>query len=154
MNISKNFDAQFISTSGPLDTPCLIWQRGKTTAGYGMFSGDNGLTYTHREAWERLFGRIPNGKQVLHHCDTPACGNTDHLYLGGHKENADDREARDQGNHAFGERCGNVVLNPIYVDRIRDLSRHGVSQRQIAKWLNKTRGCVRAVIDGRTWCNI
>lgn len=154
MTIAQTFDAQFIATPGPLDTPCLIWQRAKTTAGYGMFGLDKKLFYAHREAWTRTFGPIPKGKHVLHHCDTPSCGNPDHLYLGGNKENADDREERGRGNHVRGEQCGNVVLNPIYVERIRDLTRQGISQRRIAKWLIQTRGCIRSVIDGSAWAHI
>jgi hypothetical protein len=34
---------------------------------------------------------------VLHRCDTPACVNPDHLFLGTAKDNALDREAKGRG---------------------------------------------------------
>jgi len=63
--------------------PC-IWFKGKRWSG-------------HRLIWTLTFGAIPNGAWVLHRCDNPKCINTDHLFLGDAKINAQDKTAK--GRH-------------------------------------------------------
>jgi hypothetical protein len=44
----------------------------------------------HRIFFEKYKGPIPQGLQVLHTCDTPACINPDHLFLGTQNDNMQD----------------------------------------------------------------
>lgn len=53
------------------DGDCWIWTAGTTNGGYGMLAVDGGQVRTHRFAWELENGKIPEGLQVLHHCDNP-----------------------------------------------------------------------------------
>ncbi len=52
-----------------------------------------------RHIWEEQNGTIPKGMQVCHKCDTPACVNIEHLFLGTAKDNAADKFSKNrQGN--------------------------------------------------------
>jgi hypothetical protein len=51
-----------------------------------------------RRTWHKLYGPIPKGLCVLHHCDNPPCLNPFHLYLGSIKDNARDMSARGRQN--------------------------------------------------------
>lgn len=89
-----------ISTEGE----CEIGNWPKNRDGYGQktltFDGKKRTLRQHREVWEKLFGPIPEGLQVLHHCDNPGCIRPIHLYLGTPKNNAQDRSARSRNAEA------------------------------------------------------
>jgi hypothetical protein len=47
-----------------------------------------------RLIWYFMYGPIPNGKWILHHCDNPGCVNPQHLYLGDYIDNNKDKADR------------------------------------------------------------
>lgn len=76
------------------ETGCWMWSAGKTGQGYGAFSIDGKNRPAHRVSYELFKGPIPEGLFVCHDCDTPACVNPDHLFLGTHQDNMDDRSKK------------------------------------------------------------
>lgn len=77
------------STPEP-NTGCWLWLSGSGFGGYGRI-GINKITKSaHRVSYEVFKGKIPKGLGVLHNCDTPACINPDHLFVGTHTENMRD----------------------------------------------------------------
>lgn len=73
---------------------CWLWTGSAGGFGYGqLHSGtkyNRKLLRTHRLSWEIHNGKVPDGLCVLHKCDNPKCVNPDHLFLGTHKDNAQD----------------------------------------------------------------
>lgn len=68
---------------------CWEWQAGLAArGGYGQYRGDAGVPkHAHREAWERMVGPIPEGRELDHLCRNPLCVNPDHLEPVTHAEN-------------------------------------------------------------------
>jgi hypothetical protein len=70
-----------------LDTGCWVWQRAKTTAGYGTLTLDGKSAYAHRVFYEGYVADIPQGYVLDHLCRNPACCNPHHLEPVTHAEN-------------------------------------------------------------------
>lgn len=62
--------------------------------GYGELTYRGRLTLAHRASYERHNGPIPDGMIVCHRCDNPPCINPDHLYVGTHADNGQDKAER------------------------------------------------------------
>lgn len=78
-------------------TPCLIFQGYIDASGYGSDWVNAKPESSHRAAWIRTNGPIPNGLFVLHRCDVKACANPEHLFLGTQKDNVADMYAKGRG---------------------------------------------------------
>ena len=112
---------------------CWLWTGGKTTAGYGICKINRVRWYVHRLSWTVCRGTIPDGMFVCHHCDTPACVNPDHLFLGTQADNMGDsakkgRTARKLDNDAVLDIRRRLAAG----EKHRDIARvHGVCSRTV-----------------------
>ena len=107
-------------------TGCWMWQGGIDGAGYGMFWDGEKNIRVHRFMWELFVGPIPEGKHILHKCDTPACCNRRHLFMGTHLDNMKDKAVK--GRAKFRYMCRspipyNIPLSTDY-NNLDELSSH------------------------------
>lgn len=91
-------------------TECWPWTANALPRGYGLFMVERREKYAHRIAYELTHGPIPAGYFVCHACDTPACCNPSHLWIGTPADNAADM--KNKGRVARGERHYSTKLTP------------------------------------------
>lgn len=96
---------------------CVIWTGYINKTGYGETWRDGARVRVHRAVWERAFGPIPDGLDVLHRCDVPCCVSIHHLSLGTHQDNMADMVAK--GRNTMGERHPFAKLTDQQVEEIR-----------------------------------
>ncbi len=87
----------------PNEDGCWIFMGCKEKFGYGKVSTNGGFDRTHRVAYRKFYGEIPDGLCVLHSCDVPACCNPSHLFLGTKADNAIDKAKKCRANKKLTE---------------------------------------------------
>lgn len=138
---------------------CWLWTGGLTTSGYASFGPGCGMPPVkgHRWAYENFIGPIveipgidSRGTCVLHSCDVRSCVNPDHLRLGTHRDNIDDKYARRRHGGPYGEDVNTAKLTADDVRRIRSLNGE-VSVSDLAKEYDVHKTTIYALLNGVTW---
>jgi hypothetical protein len=123
-------------TAPPDANGCALWTGAKDSSGYGSVFWQGMARATHRLTWEMANGPIPVGMCVCHKCDIPACRTLDHMFLGTHLENMEDRDAKQR---VFAKLTNREVIQAIANDY--GVSRPLVSLIKSGKRRRQVVGC-------------
>lgn len=146
------------------DLGCWDWTAGLFSNGYGQFRKGNLKLKAHRVAYMITFGSIPSGKLVCHHCDNKRCVNPSHLFIGTHKDNAQDREKKGRHPHKgvqrFGVKNSAAKIDPTIVKFIRRCVRSGnsylITQRVVIAYYDVkiSKSQIANIVHRRSWSNV
>jgi hypothetical protein len=129
---------------------CWLWIGTKgRTGGYGSFQIGRQSVLAHRYAYEATVGPIPDGMNLLHKCDTPACVNPGHLWPGTQQENVLD--SVEKGRWPCGVQHTRAKLTEGDVRHIRQLRKEGATQMALAELFGVARSTIRSILIGRNW---
>jgi hypothetical protein len=124
---------------------CWLWTAALHDDGYGMFGISGRSRYAHRLSFEFTHGAIPDGMQVLHHCDNPPCVNPAHLYLGTRADNMHDMVVR-------GRFASKVTADQVRVIRAR--AANGERRKQLAMDYSISEAQVKWIVKRKGWLHI
>ena len=135
------------------NTGCVLWTAALNNMGYGKIGLRGRYYYAHRFAWGLVHGLIPDGLWVLHRCDTPACVNPAHLFLGTPADNAQDmtRKKRNRFKTTRAEAHPKTTLTAEQVEAIRALPPLRGLRARLARKYGVTWTTIHNIRNGRTW---
>ncbi len=137
-------------------TGCWIWTAGTFISGYGVFELNGRAKKAHRVSYEHYVADIPDGLIVCHRCpdgENRLCVNPDHLWLGTHQDNSDDKLANNM--QPRGGLCSQSKLTEADVIEIRELYSTGlVSHADIALYKGVSRPLITKIIRREVWKHI
>lgn len=141
---------RFIGHCRAQPTGCWLWQGHLTRSGYAQFLISRAKRMAaHRAAYVLFIGDIPEGMFVLHQCDTKACVNPFHLFLGTHADNMADMVQK--GRSLRGERNPSAKLTARDVDSIRELLAAGSAFTEAAATFGVSSDTVSKIGKGLLW---
>lgn len=131
---------------------CWLWQKAKDSRGYAHIAAGlaTGPDKGHRVSYRLFKGEIPPGMLVCHHCDTPACVNPEHLFLGTVKDNSADMMAK--GRHKKQSMPGNQNPNAkLTADQVAAIRASCERSVVLAEQYGVTRHHIWAVRKALSW---
>ena len=158
MSLEKRFWAKVDRRS---DDECWEWTACKNSDGYGSIYCEGRMLKAHRVSWEINVDEIPDGMDVLHHCDNPSCVNPTHLFVGTKRDNMLDAYAKGRKTQ-IGERNGFSILTRKQVIQIKKgvsnaEFKHGDKSSFARYWadeFNVSFECVRSIVNNYSWTHI
>ncbi len=133
------------------DNHCWIWTGQLSKYGYGTFIHRGKAMFAHRVAYEITNNVILTPKDfICHKCNTPACCNPNHLYLGTPAENSTDMVK--SGRSLKGERNPSAKLTSKQAEEIRQLYiPRKVSMQKLADKFNVSKSAIAYIIYNQHW---
>lgn len=130
---------------------CWYWTGPLSDKGYGRVSYHGKSRLAHRISWILKNGEIQNGLFVCHRCDTPACVNPNHLFLGTQKDNMQDASIKKRFIGKIGESHPKAKLSDMAVRIIRECIINGFSVVEIGRYFGVKKFTIYRIKSGRSW---
>lgn len=161
-HLSAKREAAFRKNYSVNDGGCWLWHGARNRSGYGIFSIERRCRLASRVAYALAYGD-PGQHLVCHVCDTPACVNPRHLFLGNHEDNAADCYRKGRGRwrgrpapelgrpvrRRSGARNPNSKLTEDDVRHIRTATH--LTRRQLARQYGVAATTIGSIRTGQNW---
>lgn len=127
----------------PYEDGCWIWQASKDSHGYGQFSLNGkgkAAEKAHRVSWAIHRKLSPEGYDICHTCDTPACVNPAHLFRGTAKDNLSDCSRKGRTG-----RRNNRIIEEKDFPKLLAMRKAGCTQKQAAEFFGVKRAAISKI---------
>ena len=122
---------------------------GQRQARFYARAGEQRFWKAANYSWHLHNGVNLGGLHVLHTCDNPLCVNPDHLFLGTHQDNMDDKV--EKGRQARGEGHGRAKLTE---DDVREIKSSDTPTGELANKFGVHYTTVLKVRLGERWTHV
>jgi hypothetical protein len=139
---------RFLSHVSPEpNSGCWLWTAAHWKNGYGRFAKTTDQSVpAHRMAYQLFCAEIPKGQCVCHKCDNKSCVNPDHLFIGSHQENANDKVLKNR--QAKGSKIRILALTK---NEAAEIMKSKDSIRKLADKYTVSYGVVWGIKNGKSY---
>jgi hypothetical protein len=139
--VNRRKGPDYVEKSCGMLTSCWIWLGATNNKGYGLMTVGGETRLAHVVYYERMFGLVPEGKELDHLCATPLCIRPEHQEPVTHLENV----------HR-GRKCKLTMelARAIRAEYFAPGKKFG-RQSQLARKYGVTSPNIRSVVFGETW---
>lgn len=138
-----------------LAEPDQCWNWKRSTWGfrreYGKTMLNGKIMSAHVAAYLIAVGPVPDGFEVCHKCDNGLCCNPQHLWLGTHQQNMQDRENKFRRPRDRGEANVRAKLTWDDVTLIREQLAVGIPRKYVAETFHVTTTTIRGIELNLHW---
>jgi len=129
---------------------CWEWRSHMEPDGrYGCFHFQTKRWRAHRASYFFHYGEFDQTLYVCHTCDNTLCVNPQHLFLGTHQDNMDDRNSK--GRSARGEQNGDSRLTE---DQVRDIRSSTLRTGELVKKYKVSKVTILKIKQRKSWKHI
>jgi hypothetical protein len=127
---------------------CWEWRGALKKNGYGVLTVNHRQVLVHRLSYELHNGDIGD-LCVCHSCDNPKCVNPNHLFLGTHQENMDDKV--EKGRVSRGE---DLPQTKLTVEDVLFIRESAESLRALSKRFGVSYQAISLIRNRKTWNHV
>lgn len=128
------------------NTGCWLWAGCSDKNGYGLLRVEGRNERAHRFSYKLHKGDIPADMLVCHKCDTPACVNPDHMFLGDNSANQIDSVRK---YRSFWQ-----ILTVDEVREIKSLAASGRRPIDLARQFGVSASLICNIKSGAKWAHV
>ena len=150
--LKSRFEAKYVPDP---NSGCWLWIGAVDSSGYGNFRYKDRYLGAHKVSYLIHKGEVGKGYLVLHTCDVRCCVNPNHLKLGTHADNMEDRNIKGRQAHLRGTKNGNSKLNEE--DVITIFTKYDGKEHTIytlGREYNVHPSTIHLILKGRNWSHI
>jgi hypothetical protein len=129
---------------------CIIPLKKPMPSGYVQVLVFGYYDYAHRFVYEQITGKNADGLVVRHSCHNKSCINPDHLSLGTHADNVNDKVVA--GRHPHGVTHYKNKLTEAQVRLIKADTQH--TYAELSHMFGISRGGIHNIKTGKSWKHI
>lgn len=144
------------------ETGCWLWtgctnfnKRRPNDPGYGRIEINYRKYKVHRiSAWLYKGFSLESKLCICHHCDNPLCFNPEHLFVGTHADNMQDRASKGRGNHLRGEDNGSSKFTIEDIQEIDRLVDSGLSKSAVGRQYKTSASYINRIYRRDWWKHV
>lgn len=145
-----------------LSDECWNWNACKDKDEYGWFRlprndrGKHPMIKSHRYMYQMVVSSFDNALHCLHSCDNPSCVNPNHLWVGTHQQNIDDKMKKGRHGHGviIGSKAKGAKLTEEIVVDIRKRVANGENRYRLAEMTGIKYSTLSNIWNRYTWKHV